>query len=72
LDGDRQADLSVHGGVDKAVYCYPLQHYAYWKTELPGRDLPLGVFGETSQWMACRKSWSTLATDFPWAPRKWS
>jgi len=46
LDGDRQADLSVHGGKDKAVYCYPLQHYAYWKKELPDHELPLGVFGE--------------------------
>jgi MOSC domain-containing protein YiiM len=46
LDGDRQADLSVHGGNDKAVYCYPLEHYEYWKNELPGRELPLGVFGE--------------------------
>jgi len=46
LDGDRQADLSVHGGEDKAVYFYPLAHYSYWKKELPGRDLPLGVFGE--------------------------
>jgi MOSC domain-containing protein YiiM len=46
LDGDRQADLSVHGGKDKAVYCYPLEHYDYWKKELPGRELPVGVFGE--------------------------
>jgi MOSC domain-containing protein YiiM len=46
LDGDRQADLSVHGGEYKAVYCYPLTHYEYWKRELPGRDLPPGVFGE--------------------------
>jgi MOSC domain-containing protein YiiM len=46
LDGDRQADLSVHGGADKAVYCYPLAHYEDWKRELPGRDLPLGIFGE--------------------------
>jgi MOSC domain-containing protein YiiM len=46
LDGDRQADLTVHGGEDKAVYCYPLSHYDYWKKELPGRDLPCGVFGE--------------------------
>jgi MOSC domain-containing protein YiiM len=37
LDGDRQADLSVHGGKDKAVYCYPVAHYGYWKKELPGR-----------------------------------
>jgi MOSC domain-containing protein YiiM len=46
LDGDRQADLSVHGGKDKAVYCYPLEHYEYWKKQLPGHELPLGVFGE--------------------------
>ena len=46
LDGDRQADLRVHGGEYKAVYCYPAEHYAYWKKELPGRDLPFGVFGE--------------------------
>lgn len=46
LDGDRQADLSVHGGEYKAVYCYPLEHYDYWKKELPGRDLPMGMFGE--------------------------
>lgn len=46
LDGDRQADLSVHGGTYKAVYCYPLTHYDYWKKELPGRELPIGMFGE--------------------------
>src|SRR5262250_2701508 len=46
LDGDRQADLTVHGGKDKAVYCYPLSHYEFWKKELPGRELPMGIFGE--------------------------
>jgi len=46
LDGDRQADLSVHGGALKAVYCYPLAHYEYWKAELMGRELPFGSFGE--------------------------
>ncbi len=46
LDGDRQADLTVHGGLHKAVYCYPIAHYDYWKKALPGRELPLGVFGE--------------------------
>ena len=46
LDGDRQADLSVHGGECKAVYCYSLAHYDYWKKDLPGRELPMGMFGE--------------------------
>jgi MOSC domain-containing protein YiiM len=46
LDGDRQADLAVHGGEFKAVYCYPFVHYGYWKEELPGQELPMGVFGE--------------------------
>ena len=46
LDGDGQADLTVHGGEYKAVYCYPLEHYEYWISELPGRELPMGVFGE--------------------------
>lgn len=46
LAGDRQSDLSVHGGADKAVYVYPAEHYAYWRKELPGVDLPWGAFGE--------------------------
>src|ERR1700722_2885415 len=46
LTGDKQADLSVHGGPDKAVYAYPVEHYAYWRRELPDRDLTWGIFGE--------------------------
>jgi len=46
LDGDRQADLSVHGGPSKAVYAYPSEHYDYWKRELPGMALSWGMFGE--------------------------
>jgi MOSC domain-containing protein YiiM len=46
LDGDQQADLSVHGGPYKAVYAYPSDHYAYWRQELPGVELPWGAFGE--------------------------
>ena len=46
LDGDRQADLSVHGGPSKAVYVYPSEHYDYWRRELPEMELPWGMFGE--------------------------
>lgn len=46
LDGDRQSDLSVHGGASKAVYVYPSEHYDYWKHELPEMELPWGMFGE--------------------------
>ena len=46
LDGDRQADLSVHGGPDKAVYGYPSEHYEYWQKELGVPALPWGAFGE--------------------------
>jgi MOSC domain-containing protein YiiM len=46
LDGDRQADLTVHGGPYKAVYAYPSEHYEYWRGELPRTDLPWGAFGE--------------------------
>ncbi|MEK7366897.1 MAG: MOSC domain-containing protein, partial [candidate division NC10 bacterium] len=46
LDGDRQADLTVHGGPNKALYAYPAEHYAYWQQQLPDRELPWGMFGE--------------------------
>lgn len=46
LDGDRQADLSVHGGPFKAVYGYPSEHYEFWRKELPDTELPWGMFGE--------------------------
>jgi MOSC domain-containing protein YiiM len=46
LDGDRQADLTVHGGPAKAVYAYPSEHYPLWKSELPDMVLPWGMFGE--------------------------
>ncbi|MGA7424547.1 MAG: MOSC domain-containing protein [Candidatus Sulfotelmatobacter sp.] len=46
LDGDQQADLTVHGGPYKAVYAYPSEHYEYWRGELPEMELPWGVFGE--------------------------
>ncbi len=46
LSGDRQADLTVHGGPSKAVYAYPAEHYAFWRQELLGIDFPWGSFGE--------------------------
>ena len=46
LDSDRQADLSVHGGVSKAVYAYLVEHYEFWQHELPDMKLPYGMFGE--------------------------
>jgi MOSC domain-containing protein YiiM len=46
LDGDRQSDLTVHGGPYKAVYCYAGEHYSFWKEQLPDADLPPGAFGE--------------------------
>jgi MOSC domain-containing protein YiiM len=46
LDGDKQADLTVHGGLDKALYAYPAEHYDYWKKRLPNMTLPWGMFGE--------------------------
>lgn len=46
VEGDRQSDLSVHGGAEKAVYAYPSEHYEYWGRELPGTGLAWGAFGE--------------------------
>jgi MOSC domain-containing protein YiiM len=46
IEGDRQSDLCVHGGIEKAVYAYPSEHYAFWREELPGLDLPWEAFGE--------------------------
>jgi MOSC domain-containing protein YiiM len=46
LVGDRQADLTVHGGPNKAVYAYPSEHYREWKNELGLFDLDPGAFGE--------------------------
>ncbi len=46
LEGDQQADLSVHGGPTKAVYAYPSEHYPFWRSELPEMGLDWGMFGE--------------------------
>jgi MOSC domain-containing protein YiiM len=52
VDGDRQADLRVHGGPSKAVYAYSSEHYAYWRGQLPEMALAWGMFGEnlTADW----------------------
>ncbi|HET7643968.1 MAG TPA: MOSC domain-containing protein [Nitrososphaeraceae archaeon] len=46
LDGDKQADLTVHGGPDKAVYAYPIEHYQFWRGVYPNIEMPNGMFGE--------------------------
>jgi MOSC domain-containing protein YiiM len=46
VEGDEQSDLSVHGGPEKAVYAYPMEHYEFWRRELPNAELPWGSFGE--------------------------
>ena len=46
LDGDRQADLTVHGGPDKAVYAYSVEHYEYWHNVFPDLSMSNGMFGE--------------------------
>ena len=46
LEGDRQADLTVHGGPEKAIYAYPSEYYPFWREQFPEMDLPWGMFGE--------------------------
>jgi MOSC domain-containing protein YiiM len=46
LEGDRQSDLTVHGGPYKALYAYAVEHYDYWAEQLPGFELSPGMFGE--------------------------
>ena len=46
IEGDRQADLRVHGGEHKAIYGYPSEHYPFWRNEFPDLQMPYGMFGE--------------------------
>jgi MOSC domain-containing protein YiiM len=46
IEGDQQADLSVHGGPSKAIYIYPSEHYPFWRKELPQEEFSYGAFGE--------------------------
>ncbi len=64
LEGDGQADLTVHGGEHKAVYCYPLEHYDYWRQELPTHELPVGVFGENFTTEGLLEDWVHLGDRF--------
>jgi len=62
LDGDRQADLSVHGGADKAVYCYPVAHYDYGRRYCQVATCRLACSENTLRSMVCRRTRSTSAT----------
>jgi MOSC domain-containing protein YiiM len=64
LDGDRQADLSVHGGPSKAIYVYPSEHYRYWRQELPEMDLPWGMFGENFTTEGLLEDWANIGDRF--------
>src|SRR5215831_5776068 len=68
LRGDRQADLSVHGGPYKAIYGYPSEHYPYWRKELPQADLRGARLARTSPPRVFSKTNSTLATSCTLAP----
>jgi MOSC domain-containing protein YiiM len=60
LDGDQQSDLSVHGGVDKAVYVYPSEHYSYWRTQVSDVELPWGAFGENFTSEGILEDWTKI------------
>ena len=64
LDGDKQADLTVHGGEDKAVYASALEHYGFWRDQLPSTTLSYGMFGEnftTEDLMEHSKHWRSVS-----------
>ena len=46
VEGDSQADPTVHGGLDKAAYAYPHEHYAFWEKRMGSDPYPMGQFGE--------------------------
>ena len=46
VEGDNVSDLTVHGGENKAVYGYPIEHYPHWEKEFPKMEMPWGMFGE--------------------------
>jgi MOSC domain-containing protein YiiM len=64
LDGDRQADLEVHGGRDKAVYAYASEHYDFWRKEFPKMELPWGMFGENFTTEGLREDSTNIGDQF--------
>lgn len=46
IEGDDQGNRKTHGGIDRAIYSYPMEHYSYWKKQYPTKELPFGMFGE--------------------------
>ena len=46
IEGDRQADLTVHGGPERPIYAYPAEYYHFWREQFPEMELPWGMFGE--------------------------
>lgn len=61
LAGDEQADLTVHGGLAKAVYAYPIEHYAFWREHRGAlglsTDLPYGSLGENLTLSGVLEAW---------------
>ena len=72
LEGDGQADLSVHGGPEKAVYAYPSEHYPYWRRELELEPCPGAPSAKTSPPRGGGRTRSTSATASGSARRSWS
>jgi MOSC domain-containing protein YiiM len=65
IEGDAQADLTVHGGPDKAVYCYPADHWPWWEREkaLPCRP---ASFGENLTVEGADETMVTIGDRFRW------
>ena len=66
LEGDEQSDLSVHGGRDKAVYAYPMEHYDFWRRELRMRNCPGAHSEKILRSRVSWKTWSALAIATRW------
>ena len=65
IDGDGQADLVNHGGLDKAVYCYPREHRTFWRTDL-GYDLEEAPFGENLSVLGIQEQEACIGDVWEW------